>query len=166
MMDVVLVMLGVFVIAFAFAPLGLGGGMLFVPLLHYALDEPIDGTTLAISLALTWAVSIGSGARHRREGFYDKDATMSTLYGAVVGALIGVGVVNALGNDLDASFKLISVFVLVWALVKTWRKQRDEKHATPEPQRCEGERDDEDAKHHQNNVHQAGCPLPFGMVAT
>jgi len=124
-MDVVLVMLGVFVIAFAFAPLGLGGGMLFVPLLHYALKQPIDGTTLAISLALTWAVSIGSGARHRREGFYDKDATMSTLYGAVVGALIGVGVVNALGNDLDASFKLISVFVLVWALVKTWRKQRD-----------------------------------------
>ena len=67
-MDVVLVMLGVFVIAFAFAPLGLGGGMLFVPLLHYALKQPIDGTTLAISLALTWAVSIGSGARHRREG--------------------------------------------------------------------------------------------------
>lgn len=124
-MDVVLVMLGVFVIAFAFAPLGLGGGMLFVPLLHYALDEPIDGTTLAISLALTWAVSIGSGARHRRDGFYDKDATMPTLYGAVVGALLGVGVVNALGDDLDASFKSISVFVLVWALVKTWRKQRE-----------------------------------------
>ena len=124
-MDVVLVMLGVFVIAFAFAPLGLGGGMLFVPLLHYALKQPIDSTTLAISLALTWAVSIGSGARHRREGFYDRDATMPTLYGAVVGALIGVGIVNALGNDLDASFKSISVFVLVWALVKTWRKQRD-----------------------------------------
>ena len=66
MLESILVMVGVFLIAFMFAPVGMGGGMLFVPLLHYVADWPIDGTLLAVSLTLTWTVSIGSGLRHRR----------------------------------------------------------------------------------------------------
>ena len=77
--------------------------MLFAPLLHYGAGWPIDGTLLAVSLSLTWAVSIGSGLRHRHEGFYDDEATKSALYGALLGALIGVGIVNALGDGLDLS---------------------------------------------------------------
>ena len=92
MIETALVMVGVFLIAFIFAPVGMGGGMLFAPLLHYVADWPIDGTLLAVSLFLTWAVSIGSGLRHRREGFHHPESTRSTLYGALMGALIGVGV--------------------------------------------------------------------------
>jgi uncharacterized membrane protein YfcA len=133
--DAVLVMAGVFLIAFVFAPVGMGGGMLFAPLLHYGAGWPIDGTLLAVSLALTWSVSIGSGRRHRLEGFYDEEATKSALYGALMGALIGVGVVNALGDDLDTVFKLLSIGMLIWALVKTWKKQRsDGAETTAAPQ--------------------------------
>ena len=120
MLEAIAMTSGVFLIAFMFAPVGLGGGMLFVPLLHYLAGWPIDGTLLAVSLSLTWVVSIGSGLRHRREGHHHPEATASVLYGAIVGALIGVAIVVALGDGLDTVFKLLSIVMLVWALVKTW----------------------------------------------
>lgn len=122
MLDSLIMLLGVFVVAFLFAPVGMGGGMLFAPLLHYVVDWPIDGTLLAVSLLLTWAVSIGSGLRHRKEGLYNEDATRSALVGAVVGALVGVAIVSALGEDLDMVFKLLSIAMLGWALWKTYGK--------------------------------------------
>ncbi|MEC8152478.1 MAG: hypothetical protein VX068_07495, partial [Candidatus Thermoplasmatota archaeon] len=112
-MEELLVMVGALIIAFAFAPVGLGGGLLFAPLLHYGAGWPIDGTLLAVSLCLTWAVSIGSGLRHRKQGFYHEASTKSARYGAIVGALIGVGIVNALGDGLDSVFKLLSIAMLV-----------------------------------------------------
>jgi uncharacterized membrane protein YfcA len=124
MWDAVLLMVGVFVIAFLFAPVGMGGGMLFAPLLHYVAGWPIDETLLSVSLILTWLVSIGSGLRHRKEGMYDDEATKSALFGAIIGALLGVAIVNALGESLDAVFKLLSIVMLIWALNKTARKRR------------------------------------------
>lgn len=124
MLESILVIAGVFLIAFMFAPVGMGGGMLFVPLLHYVAEWPIDGTLLAVSLTLTWAVSIGSGLRHRREGFHNDAAIKSALYGALIGALIGVGIVNALGDGLDSVFKLLAIMMLIWALTKTWKKEQ------------------------------------------
>lgn len=122
MLDSLIMLLGVFVIAFLFAPVGMGGGMLFAPLLHYGADWPIDGTLLAVSLLLTWAVSIGSGLRHRKEGMYDHQATRSACGGAIVGALLGVAIVGVLGDDLDMVFKILSIAMLAWALWKTSRK--------------------------------------------
>lgn len=121
-LDTLVIVLGVFFIAFLFAPVGMGGGMLFAPLLHYVADWPIDETLLAVSLILTWSVSIGSGLRHRKEGMFDDAATKSALSGAIVGAILGVLIVNALGDDLDTVFKVLSVAMLVWALRKTYRK--------------------------------------------
>lgn len=115
---------GIFLIAFLFAPVGMGGGMLFAPLLHYGADWPIDGRLLAVSLVLTWSVSIGSGLRHRKEGFYNDEATKSALKGAILGALLGVVIVNALGEDLDLVFKILSVMMLFWSIKKTWSKLR------------------------------------------
>ena len=39
----------VFLTGFLFAPLGLGGGLLFVPILHYVADLEITPSTLLIS---------------------------------------------------------------------------------------------------------------------
>ena len=122
MLESLLIALAVFAIAFMFAPVGMGGGMLFAPLLHYGADWPIDGTLLAASLCLTWVVSLGSGLRHRREGHLDVEASRSALTGAIIGALLGVLVVNALGDRMDVVFKLLSTAMVMWALVKTRRK--------------------------------------------
>lgn len=122
MIENVLIFVGVFCIAFAFAPVGLGGGMLFVPLLHYVADMPIDGTLLAISLSLTAVVSYGSGLAHRKKGHHDDEVIKSALFGAIPGAILGVGIVSLLGENLDFVFKMVSVVILVWALIKTRKK--------------------------------------------
>ena len=51
---VALVLLGSGCIGFLFAPLGLGGGLLFAPLLHYGLGWDIDGALLIVSLGLSF----------------------------------------------------------------------------------------------------------------
>lgn len=122
MFDTALIFFGIFCIAFAFAPVGLGGGLLFVPLLHYGADLPIDGTLLAVSLTLTAVVSYGSGLAHRKKGHHDDEAIKSALVGAIPGALMGVGIVVLLGDHLDTVFKTVSIVILIWALVKTRRK--------------------------------------------
>ena len=126
MIDTVIIFIGVFCIAFVFAPVGMGGGMLFAPLLHYFAGFPIDGTLLAVSLSLTAVVSYGSGLAHRKKGHHDDETIKSALFGAVPGAFIGVGIVVLLGENLDTVFKILSVIMLAWALIKTRKKLSDE----------------------------------------
>ncbi|MEC9162438.1 MAG: TSUP family transporter, partial [Candidatus Thermoplasmatota archaeon] len=81
----IVVLIAVLLTAFLFAPLGLGGGMLFVPILHYLADWPLDTATLVVSLLLTLSVSFGSGAVHHREGLID----LATVRGLAPFAMIG-----------------------------------------------------------------------------
>ena len=118
--------LGVFLIAFAFAPVGMGGGMLFVPLLHYGAGWAIDGRIIAASLTLTAVVSYGSGLAHCREGHVDDAIVKIGLAGAIPGALIGVVIVSLIGDNLDLVFKILSLFMIVWAIRKTISKMSTE----------------------------------------
>lgn len=118
--------LGVFLIAFAFAPVGMGGGMLFVPLLHYGAGWAIDGRIIAASLTLTAVVSYGSGLAHRREGHVDDSIVKIGLAGAIPGALIGVVIVSLIGDNLDLVFKILSLFMILWAIRKTISKMGTE----------------------------------------
>lgn len=118
--------LGVFLIAFAFAPVGMGGGMLFVPLLHYGAGWAIDGRIIAASLTLTAVVSYGSGLAHRREGHVDDAIVKIGLAGAIPGALIGVVIVSLIGDNLDLVFKILSLFMILWAIRKTISKMSTE----------------------------------------
>ncbi|MBT4925120.1 MAG: sulfite exporter TauE/SafE family protein [Euryarchaeota archaeon] len=113
-----LVILGVMIIAFIFAPIGLGGGMLFVPLLHYVSGWPIDGKLLAVSLMLTGVVSWGSGLTHRREQLVDDEIIGISLWGAVPGAVLGVLVIQSVEGDLDLIFKTLSLLLISLALAK------------------------------------------------
>lgn len=122
MIDEAILAIGVFLIAFTFAPVGMGGGLIFVPLLHYVGGWSIDGALIAVSLSLTAVVSYGSGLAHRKEGHVSDAAVKSALFGAVPAALLGVGIVLSLGSDLDLIFKLLSTFMLVWSLRKTLKK--------------------------------------------
>ena len=112
----------VFLIAFSFAPIGMGGGMLFVPLLHYGAGWAIDGRTIAVSLMLTAVVSYGSGIAHRREGFVDDAVVKIGLLWAVPGALVGVVIVSAIGSHLDIVFKSASLLMIIWAIRRTVQK--------------------------------------------
>ena len=120
----ILVLVLVFLTGFLFAPLGLGGGLLFVPILHYVAGLPLDASVLIISLILTGCVSYGSGFVHRKEGLMADEIIRTTEPFAFLGAIIGAFVVNAMGNSLDPVFKSLAMFVLICALIKTTRRIR------------------------------------------
>jgi uncharacterized membrane protein YfcA len=119
-----LVLILVFMTGLLFAPLGMGGGMLFVPILHYVAGWEIDGGLLLVSLSLTTVVSYGSGLAHRKEGHWSSDARNSAMRGAIPGVLIGVLIVMVLGDKMDLAFKVVSALMISWALQKTWKKMK------------------------------------------
>jgi len=118
---IALVLLGSASIGFLFAPLGLGGGLLFAPLLHYGAGWEIDGALLIVSLGLSGTVAYGSGLRHRKEGYYSDIRLKESLFGAIPGAIIGVVIVASLSGSLDVLFKSLSLIFVTWAIIKTVR---------------------------------------------
>ena len=127
------VLLGSGFIGFLFAPLGLGGGLLFAPLLHYGLGWEIDGALLIVSLGLSATVSWGSGLRHRKEGHVSDVRFKQSLVGALPGAIIGVVVVASLSGSFDVFFKTLSLGFVTWAIIKTLRSQKNQSTQNSEP---------------------------------
>lgn len=135
-MDVVtvaLVLLGSGFIGFLFAPLGLGGGLLFAPLLHYGLGWDIDGALLIVSLGLSATVAWGSGLRHRKEGHVSDERFKQSLVGALPGAIIGVVIVASLSGSFDVIFKSLSLVFVTWAIIKTLRSKPSQTAGEKEP---------------------------------
>jgi uncharacterized membrane protein YfcA len=124
--ETLIISLGIFVVAFLFAPIGMGGGMLFVPLLHYGLGWEINGALFAVSLSLTAVVSWGSGLAHRTEKHYDDVSLNIGLKGAIPGAVLGVGIVVIIGEKMDFVFKLLSLAMITWAVFKTAMKMKSD----------------------------------------
>ena len=115
-LTIALVLLGSAFIGFLFAPLGLGGGLLFAPLLHYGAGWDIDGALLIVSLGLSGTVAYGSGLRHRKEGFFSDIRLKESLVGALPGAIVGVVLVAYLSGSFDVLFKTLSLGFITWAL--------------------------------------------------
>ena len=111
-----------FGVAFIYSNLGLGGGLLFVPiLLSTGVMDP--RVAAPISLTLTIMTASSSVINHHRKGFVDFRLGTSLVAGALVGALIGTSVhVFLLGA---AAFKLLFVVVLLAfgaVMVRDWWK--------------------------------------------
>jgi hypothetical protein len=78
----------IFGVAFIYSNLGLGGGLLFVPIL---LSTSVSSSDVAvpISLTLTIATAASSVVNHHRFGLVDFRLGWLLVSGALVGALIG-----------------------------------------------------------------------------
>jgi uncharacterized membrane protein YfcA len=120
--DIWLVATCVFFTGFLFAPLGLGGGLLFIPILHYVGELPITPSTLLISLCLTAMTAYGSGITHRREGLWNNEIIRKGLFGAIPGSIIGVIIVNMAGDNLNIIFKLLAMILIFWAIWKMYNR--------------------------------------------
>ena len=118
----IVIVIGVLIIAFLFAPLGLGGGILYVPLFHYVGGWEIDQKLIIVSLLLSAVTSYGSGIEHRKKGYVDDGLIRRALYGAIPGAMIGVTFVMITGTDFKSIFKILSVVVVGFVIFKMVRK--------------------------------------------
>ena len=80
----------ILVTAFVFAPLGLGGGFLFVPTLYFILGMELQ-LSIVCSLILVWFVSIGSRRAHDEGGYtvagVGRKGRIVAIGGAIIGAL-------------------------------------------------------------------------------
>ena len=88
-------------VAVAFSPLGLGGGILFVPIVHYMLDWEIREALVA-SLTLVLMVALGSSMAHSKSGHADLEAAklgrISAVPSAVIGVILSGAVIHAIGD--------------------------------------------------------------------
>ena len=121
-LEFLLVLLLVFITGFLFAPLGLGGGMLFVPILHYIAGWPLNTSTLVVSLLLTCCTSYGSGFIHHQEGLMQITHVRKGAPSALLGAIIGSLIVYVLRDELDPVFKTLAMVIVFWAIIKTKKK--------------------------------------------
>jgi uncharacterized membrane protein YfcA len=78
----------IFAVAFIYSNLGLGGGLLFVPIL-LSTGVPSKDLAVPVSLTLTIATAASSVINHKRLGLVDFRLGGVLVAGALVGAVIG-----------------------------------------------------------------------------
>lgn len=116
------------IVAIAFSPLGLGGGILYVPIMHYMLNWEMRESLVA-SLTLVLMVSIGSSLAHSKSGFADRDAAKLGRVSAAPSAVIGVllsGLLLSLVGDIG--IKIIAAIIVSFVIERTVRKWLSAEH--------------------------------------
>ena len=103
----VLLMFGV---AFIYSNLGLGGGLLFVPIM-LAFDVGDSKVVAPISLTLTVMTATSSAINHHRKGYVDLRLGRTLVIGTLVGALLGFYFHVAFLSE--EAFKLVFITILV-----------------------------------------------------
>ena len=124
-MDVLLLLLQAvlsFAVAFIYSNLGLGGGLLFVPIL---LSTGVSSRDLAVpvSLTLTIATATSSVINHHRRGLVDFRLGNLLVAGALIGAAIGTFFTLKVLNEETFRAFFAAVLLLFGAyMVRDWLK--------------------------------------------
>ncbi len=123
--DVVLLILQavlIFGVAFIYSNLGLGGGLLFVPIL-LSTGVPSKDLAVPISLTLTIATATSSVINHHRRGLVDFRLGRLLLSGALIGAIIGTFFTLKVLDESTFKAFFTGVLVLFGAyMVRDWLK--------------------------------------------
>src|SRR3989441_3593403 len=124
-MDAVLLLIQavlIFGVAFIYANLGLGGGLLFVPIL-LSTGVPDKDLAVPISLTLTIATAASSVINHHRRGLVDFRLGGVLLTGALIGAVVGtVFTLKVLNQETFEAFFAAVLIVFGLYMVRDWVK--------------------------------------------
>jgi uncharacterized protein len=107
-------------VAFLYSNLGLGGGLLFVPIL---LSTGVTDHTVAvpISLTLTIMTATSSVLNHRRKGFVDFRLARTLVVGALLGGVLGTTVSIYLLNPVTFELLFVAIVLVFGAImVRDW----------------------------------------------
>ena len=114
----ILALILIFSTAIIFSPLGLGGGLIFMPILHYIMDWEIK-TAILGSLILVWSVSLGSQFAHQKGGHGNIAMAKKGMLFGVPGAIIGVALGFLLIEHVsDITIKMIALVIVSWICYK------------------------------------------------
>ncbi|MBU4031725.1 MAG: sulfite exporter TauE/SafE family protein [Candidatus Thermoplasmatota archaeon] len=117
----VLGILAVFGISFIYSNLGMGGGVLFVPLLFWLTGYSED-TVVAISLCLVMANCITSLWNHQREKLVAWKLGWTMAIGAAGGTLLGVWFNINTGKEIFLGLFLAVVLTVIIKMLIDWAR--------------------------------------------
>lgn len=109
---IIILIILLFGVAFFYSNLGLGGGVLNVPILLHFTGMPIMQVA-PISLTFAFAIGLSSAVNHGKKGLIDFKIGPLLVAGAVIGAIIGsLFTINV--NQAVVIFLLVVVLIAVW----------------------------------------------------
>jgi len=120
-----------FLVSFVYSNLGLGGGLLFVPILvslGIGAGQDVNRVVVPISLTFTIATASAAVLTHRRRGFLDLASARILLPGAFLGTLAGTAT-NVLFLDRTAFLVFFTAVLLLFGALMVREKLR---RAVPE----------------------------------
>jgi len=121
-------------VAFVYSNLGLGGGILYVPiLLSLGVGGGAEANLIVVPISLTLTIATASAAilTHRRKGLVDLASARVLLPGAFLGTLAGTAV-NVLLLNRPAFLLFFTAVLVLFGALMAWEKSRN------------GEREDRD----------------------
>ncbi len=108
-------------VALAFSPLGLGGGVLYVPILYYLLEWEMQEAVVG-SLGLVFMVALGSSFAHSGSGYADHKVANIGRITAIPAAIIGVILSGVLLDSVgDIGIKILAALILTFVIERTIR---------------------------------------------
>lgn len=120
----IVAMISLLVVALAFSPLGLGGGVLYVPIFYYMLDWEMKEAVIG-SLTLVLMVSIGSSLAHSNAGHSDNNTAnvgrISAIPAAIIGTILSGYLIDILG---DIIIKILATIILIFVIERTIKQMR------------------------------------------
>ena len=117
----------VFVVATVFAMLGLGGGMLYVPLFKW-LELPLKSVAIPLGLLLNGVTSASALVRYAREGLVDFRGGLPAAMAAMAMAPLGAHLTQSVPKDI-----LIGLFAALTALAGFFSLRGAGREETPAP---------------------------------
>lgn len=117
----------VFAVATVFAMLGLGGGMLYVPLFKW-LELPLKTVAIPLGLLLNGVTSASALARYAREGLVDFRGGLPAALAAVAMAPLGAHLTQSVPKDI-----LIGLFAALTLLAGLYSLKSADQVEAPQP---------------------------------
>lgn len=117
--------LAVFAISFIYSNLGMGGGILFVPLLFFLAPGFTEDEVVVISLFLVLSNGITALANHHREKLVDWKLGMIMATGGIIGSVIGALFNINTGREIFLTIFLGVVIAVVIKMLIDWLRQPD-----------------------------------------
>ncbi len=115
----------ILVIAFSFSPLGLGGGVLYMPVFHYLAGWSLPEAILG-SLTLVWMVAMGSSLAHTKGGYINKEianvARITAAPSAVIGTILSWLIISHISGMVIKAFAAV---VLIFVIERNLRSRTE-----------------------------------------
>jgi uncharacterized protein len=111
------------VVSFAYANVGLGGGLLYFPILYHLFPDWTPSTIVALTLLCSIATQIASATTHHRAGLVHGRTVLLLAVPLALGAAVGARItIGAATEWMRIGFAIVLIGVAARMAWKSWKK--------------------------------------------